>query len=136
MSKCLFRFLFQKTLPFVTPLLVLISIFLFFLLVPLLGFVRSGLIIKKTQFRGFRTSSIIQSKSNYSHKTSKIMNPNSQNITQDPIIIQFRYSGFYQNRAEFSRLLQRHRTPYQIAIDAFRFGAKVRQNRIKCGFAI
>jgi hypothetical protein len=64
------------------------------------------------------------------------MNEKSQNITQDPVIIQLRYSGYYQDRAEFSRLLKCHRIAYQVAIDAYRFGSKVRQNRIKCGFYI
>jgi hypothetical protein len=62
------------------------------------------------------------------------MNENSQTYTQDPVIIQFRYAGYYQDRAEFRRLLKVHRIQYQLAINAFRFGAKVRQNRIKCGF--
>ena len=64
------------------------------------------------------------------------MKTKSQNATQNPVIIEFRYAGYYQNRAEFSRLLLRHRIKYQDAIDAYRFGAKIRQNRIKCGIAL
>jgi hypothetical protein len=62
------------------------------------------------------------------------MEQKTQNITLDPIIIQFRYSGYYQDRAEFRRLLKLHRIAYQAAIDAYRFGGRVRENRIKCGF--
>ena len=64
------------------------------------------------------------------------MNTNSKNITQDPVIIQFRYSGYYQNKAEFDRLFAHHHIAYDVAFDAFMFGKKVRQNRIRCGFPL
>jgi hypothetical protein len=124
---------FQKTLLCPMQHCFLLCIFLFFLLVSLLSFSLSGLIIKNAISR-FRASTSHTIKSNFNTKTSKIMEQKPQNITQDPVIIQFRYSGYYQDRAEFSRLLKHNRIPYQTAIDAYRFGGKVRENRIKCGF--
>ncbi|MDR1950707.1 MAG: hypothetical protein LBP96_00575 [Bacteroidales bacterium] len=62
------------------------------------------------------------------------MNKKSQNITQDPIIIKFRYSGYYDDKIEFDRLFAHHRVEYDEAFDAFMFGRKVRKNRIKCGY--
>jgi hypothetical protein len=137
MSKYLFRFLFQKTL--LCPMLhgfwtLYISFFspCFFVVF------RPFAVNNKN--RNFEVSaphpSYSQIKSKFNTKISKIMNELPKNYTQDPVIIQFRYSGYYQDRAEFSQLLKRHRIKYQDAIDAYRFGAKVRQNRLKCGFPL
>ncbi len=61
------------------------------------------------------------------------MNQEPKNFTQDPVIIQFRYAGYYQNKAEFDRLYARHRIDYDTAFNAYMFGRQVRKNRIKCG---
>jgi hypothetical protein len=61
------------------------------------------------------------------------MNEKPKNIAQDPVIILFRYSGYYQDRNEFYRLFKQHSISYQTAFDAYRFGCRIRQNRIKCG---
>lgn len=61
------------------------------------------------------------------------MNTKNQNITQDPVIIQFRYAGYYQDKAKFDQLYARHRIDYDKAFNAYMFGRKIRKNRIDCG---
>jgi hypothetical protein len=73
---------------------------------------------------------------NINPKYTKIMKTITSNFTQNPVIIQFRYAGYHQDRIEFALLLSRHRIPYQQAIDAYRFGNSIRQKHIKYGIAL
>jgi transposase-like protein len=64
------------------------------------------------------------------------MKQKTQNIAHDELLILFRYTGYYRNTAEFRRLLANHRIAYKEAFEAYVFGCKIRQNRIKCGVAL